>query len=142
MQDKHCVLGLLLHRFTSQAENKTWSELFGVAPSTLSRIFERAENALLLSLNNMSEARIAWPTLTEQVDMALKVERKEEIIKGRWDFIDGKNYKVQEPSNAEHQNAMYNGWLHSVLITGVVCFSVEGLIVWAKLNIYGSWNDG
>jgi hypothetical protein len=54
-------------------------------------------------------------------------------VKGRWGFIDGKNYKTQEPQNAERQNAMYNGWLHAVLITGVVCFSVEGLIIWAKL---------
>lgn len=63
-------------------------------------------------------------------------------MKGRWGFIDGKNYHVQEPSNAAVQNCMYNGWLHSVLVTGTSCFSVDGVIVWAKLNYFGSWNDG
>lgn len=142
VQDKHCVLVLLLHRFCSPAENKTWSELFAVTPTTLSRILNNAEDALLLTLENLTEAKIEWPTLSEQIDMAIKVETKEPIVKGRWGFIDGKNYKVQEPTNAEKQNAMYNGWLHSVLITGVVCFAANGLIIWAKINVYGSWNDG
>jgi len=64
------------------------------------------------------------------------------LITGRWGFIDGKNYKVQKPSCAELQNAMYNGWLHSTLITGVLCFGATGLLVWGKHNVVGSWNDG
>ena len=67
---------------------------------------------------------------------------KETIVKGRWGFIDGKNYYVQEPSNAFVQNCHYNGWLHTVLVTGTACFSVDGVIIWAKVNFYGSWNDG
>ena len=53
------------------------------------------------------------------------------------------NFKVQEPSSEiDLQNAMYNGRLHSALITGVLCFSVDGLLIWAKHNCVGSWNDG
>jgi len=37
---------------------------------------------------------------------------------------------------------MYNGWLHCVFVTNCACFSAAGLCVWAKLNYYGSWNDG
>ena len=37
---------------------------------------------------------------------------------------------------------MYNGWLHSVFITGTLCFGVDGCIVWGKHNFSGSWNDG
>lgn len=66
---------------------------------------------------------------------------KEPLVKGRWGFIDGKNYRVQEPTNAAIQNGMYNGWLHSVFVTGTACFSVDGVIVWAKLNYFGSFND-
>lgn len=36
---------------------------------------------------------------------------------------------------------MYNNWLHCVLVTGTTCFSVDGVIIWAKLNYFGSWND-
>ena len=67
---------------------------------------------------------------------------KEPLVKSRWGFIDGKNYRVQEPSNATVQNGMYNGWQHSAFITGTACFSADGVIIWAKLNFFGSFNDG
>ena len=66
---------------------------------------------------------------------------QEPLVKGRWGFIDGKNYHVQEPGEAFLQNTMYNGWLHCVFVTGTTCFSVDGVIIWAKLNFFGSWND-
>lgn len=74
--------------------------------------------------------------------MRIAITIKEPLVKGRWGFIDGKNYRVQEPSNSAIQNGMYNGWLHSVLVTGTACFSADGVIIWAKLNNFGSWNDG
>jgi hypothetical protein len=49
---------------------------------------------------------------------------------------------VQEPGDADLQNAYYNGWLHSVLVTNCFCFGADGTIVWAKMNCPGSWNDG
>ncbi|ETO60125.1 hypothetical protein F444_21639 [Phytophthora nicotianae P1976] len=52
-----------------------------------------------------------------------------------------KNFKVQQPSNADLQNAMYNGWLHSVFMTGTICFAADGCIIWCKHNCPGSWND-
>ncbi|EGZ15346.1 hypothetical protein PHYSODRAFT_286300 [Phytophthora sojae] len=36
---------------------------------------------------------------------------------------------------------MYNGWLHSVFVTGTICFAADGCIVWVKHNCPGSWND-
>lgn len=36
---------------------------------------------------------------------------------------------------------MYNGWLHSVLVTGTICFAADGCIIWSKHNCPGSWND-
>ena len=115
--------------------------MFGISPGTLSRTLLKAEIALLSALNSMPEAKVEWPSLNDQIRMGLAVELKEPLIKGRWGFIDGKNYGVQEPSNCSIQNGMYNGWLHSVFVTGTVCFSADGLIVWAKLNFFGSWND-
>ncbi|KAE8881593.1 hypothetical protein PF005_g28593 [Phytophthora fragariae] len=49
--------------------------------------------------------------------------------------------QVQEPPRGDIQNAHYNGWLHAVYVTGTLCFSVDGLIVWSKHNCPGSWND-
>ncbi|KAJ1539294.1 hypothetical protein HK096_000881, partial [Nowakowskiella sp. JEL0078] len=39
------------------------------------------------------------------------------------------------------QNALYNGWLHCVYVTSVMCFGLDGTIVWAQHNCPGSWNE-
>ena len=35
-----------------------------------------------------------------------------------------------------------DGWLHSTLVTGTLCFGVDGTLIWGKHNCVGSWNDG
>jgi hypothetical protein len=115
---------------------------FGIGPAVCSRTIFKAEIALNQALRSLPEARIKWPSKEEQRSMALLVERKDPRIKGRFFFVDGKNLHVMEPSDSEYQNALYNGWLHSVLITGCLCFLVDGTIGWAKHNCPGSWNDG
>jgi hypothetical protein len=80
VKDHHCVLSLLLRTYCSPADNKTWSEMFGISPATLRRTLVEAEIALLATLNSMREARIEWPSLDGQVRMALAVEAKEPIV--------------------------------------------------------------
>ncbi|ETO58387.1 hypothetical protein F444_23237 [Phytophthora nicotianae P1976] len=63
------------------------------------------------------------------------------MLKHTFGFIDGKNLRVQQPSNADMQNAIYNGWLHTVFVTGTIRFAADGCIVWSKHNCPGSWND-
>ena len=92
VRDHHCILSLLLHTYCSTAESKTWSEMFGIAPSTLRRTLLKAEIALLETLNSLPLARVEWPSIEYQIRMALLVETKEPLVKGRWGFIDGKNY--------------------------------------------------
>ncbi|KUF84413.1 hypothetical protein AM588_10000690 [Phytophthora nicotianae] len=65
----------------------------------------------------------------------------EPLLQHTFGFIDGKNLRVQQPSNSDLQNAMYNGWLHTVFVTGTICFAADGCIIWAKHNCPGSWND-
>jgi hypothetical protein len=64
------------------------------------------------------------------------------LVSNRFGYVDGKNLPVQEPTDVDLQNAMYNGWLHCVLVTGVLCFGCDGTLIWAKHNVVGSWNDG
>ena len=35
-----------------------------------------------------------------------------------------------------------DGLLHAALVTGVLCYGVDGTLIWGKHNIVGSWNDG
>lgn len=46
-----------------------------------------------------------------------------------------------QPSNADLQDTIYNGWFHSVFVTGTICFGADGYIFWTKHNCPGSWND-
>ena len=70
VKDHHCVLSLLLHTYCSPAENKTWSEMFGISPGTLSRTLVKAELALLATLNHLPKAKIEWPSLNDQIRKA------------------------------------------------------------------------
>jgi hypothetical protein len=140
--NKRMVLSLLLHKYVSRSELKSLCELFGSPPATTSRTLAKAEEALERTLENMQDAAIRWPTATEQMEWAALVQAREPIIAKKFGFIDGKNYKVQEPTDSDLQNALYNGWLHSVLITGTLAFGADGCIFWMKHNCPGSWNNG
>jgi hypothetical protein len=116
--------------------------MFGIPPSTCCRVLIKAEIALRHALRDIPEAAILWPSLDQQRQWAQLVQRKNILVEGRWGFIDGKNYRVEKPTANDIQNACYNGWLHATLITGVLCFGVDGTVCWGKHNIVGSWNDG
>jgi hypothetical protein len=142
VKDHHCVLGLLLHVYRSSGERMIFTEMFGISPTTLDRTLLKGEEALLKALDYLPEAVIEWPSHELQVELARKAQRKEPLIMGRWRFADGKNYPVQTPSNSNIQNGLSNGWLKAALITGVILYDADGCIIWAKLNYFGSWNDG
>eukprot|EP00644_Phytophthora_capsici_P013767 jgi/Phyca11/117579/e_gw1.33.147.1 len=106
---KHAVLACILHFYTAAVENKTLCELFGVPPATLSRVLANAEAALCASLKVLPDASIRFPSKEQQVDWARLTQAREPLLQGIWGFVDGKNYRVQEPTNADLQNAHYNG---------------------------------
>ncbi|KAG9404052.1 hypothetical protein AC1031_005591 [Aphanomyces cochlioides] len=134
----HAVLAMLLHYYTAAVEHKTLQELFGVAPATFSRIIRKAEIALCHALQNMRDSRITWPNQRTQTQWAEKSNNKEPLVYGVFAFLDGKNLRVQSPSRSDLQNALYNGWLHSVFVTGVLCFGLDGTLIWGRHNCPGS----
>ncbi|ETN02259.1 hypothetical protein PPTG_16507 [Phytophthora nicotianae INRA-310] len=141
LRHHHQVLGLLLSFYVGSMEQTTLCLVFGVPPSTLSRTLRRGERALASTLKGYAPARISWPSPSRQVELAMLVEAREPLLQHTFGFIDGKNLRVQQPSNSDLQNAMYNGWLHTVFVTGTICFAADGCIIWAKHNCPGSWND-
>ncbi|EGZ05945.1 hypothetical protein PHYSODRAFT_533481, partial [Phytophthora sojae] len=34
------------------------------------------------------------------------------------------------------------GWLHSTLVTGTLCYGVDGALVWGRHNCLSTWNGG
>ena len=141
LKTKNEVLGLILMFYTGVVEYKSLCGHFGIPPSTILRILRKAEVALLETVKQIPDARILWPTQDLQRRWGDLVTRKEPLLTKKWGFIDGKNYRVQKPSESELQNSMYNGSLHQSFVTGVMCFGADGTIVWGRHNFSGSWND-
>ncbi|ETV66240.1 hypothetical protein H257_17222 [Aphanomyces astaci] len=98
-------------------------ELFAVAPATFARVLVNAEKALSCALKTMPDASIRWPTFAQQTCWAQATEAREQLVTGVFAFVDGKNLPVREPSSSDLQNAHYNGWLHSVFVTGLQAMS-------------------
>lgn len=134
----HQMLGCLLVWYTDTMELKTLCQMFGISISTTSRVILLSEIILNKTLLNLQEAKVSWPTFDEQRTWSELVQRKKKLIERRWGFIDGKNYRVQASSDTEEQNAFYNGWVHTVFVTGAICFGVDGTIVWYRHNYPGS----
>lgn len=116
--------------------------MFGLSQTSIARVLRKAEIALLSALKTMDEASIRWPTLEEQRLYAETVSNRHPYVQGRWGFVDGKDYHVSTPSSSDQQNAKYNGWLHTTLIAGILCFAADGTVCWGNHNVVGSWNDG
>ncbi|KAI9912037.1 hypothetical protein PsorP6_009510 [Peronosclerospora sorghi] len=141
LQNHRAVLSLVLQFYFSRSDLKHLCSVFGIPPATAIRCLAKAGEELSLALDSVTDAEVRWPTAQEQVAWGRLVETRETLVTKKFGFIDGKNYQVQQPSRAEVQNAYYNGWLHSVLVTGSA-FGVDSFIFWMKHNCPGSWNDG
>ncbi|KAE9266389.1 hypothetical protein PR003_g32141, partial [Phytophthora rubi] len=141
LQHEHQVLGLTLAFYVGSMQHKSLCSTFGDPHSTLSRLLSIAEVSMSEALIGFSPARIVWPTLARQKALARLTAARAPLLPFTWGFIDGKNYRGQEPSHRDLQNAHYNDWLQAVYVTGTLCFSADGLIVWSKHNCPGSWND-
>ncbi|OWZ09060.1 hypothetical protein PHMEG_00018299 [Phytophthora megakarya] len=141
LQYHHQVFGLLLAFYVGSMEHKALCAMLGVPHSTLSRVLKHAEDALRQALSGFSPARIVCATIARQEALARLTTQRESMLQFTWGFIDGKNYRIQEPSNHDVQNAYYNEWLHNVYVTGTLCFRADGLIVWCRHHCSGSWND-
>ncbi|KAG3112404.1 hypothetical protein PI125_g8240 [Phytophthora idaei] len=89
-------------------------------------------------VNFLNTTNLSW---CDPSELANLVEAREPLLKHTFGFIDGKNLRVQQASNSDLQIAMYNGWLHTVFLTGTICFEADGCIIWCKHNCPGSWND-
>lgn len=111
-------------------------------PFTLSRVVAKAEKALSAALRELPDARITYSSKTQQLLWACKTQAEKPLMYGVWGFVDSKNYRVMASSSVDLQNAHYSGWLHAVLVTGTLCFGVDGTLVWGRHNCPGSWNDG
>lgn len=135
------VLGLVLYWLNSNCKQKTLCQVFGLVPSAVSNYLWMGMEALEITLKNIKLIQVRWPTELEMEDCAKLVRNREPLLPHSFGFVDGLNLPVLESSDAEIQNAYYNGWLAGCFVSNVFVFNSKGIIIYAAINKPGSWHD-
>ncbi|KAG8686750.1 hypothetical protein FRC11_008428 [Ceratobasidium sp. 423] len=137
-------LGLALHFLCSTMSEISLQIIFALVPSTVSRYIDFALDILLKVLSQIPEGRLAWPTQQKMQDNSDIINNKHKhakYLKGAFGFMDGLNLPVTASGENDEQNANYNGWLHSHVVSNVIVFSPDGTIMSSVVNAPGSWHD-
>ena len=98
---KSQALGMLLQFYSSAVELKSAAQLHGVRKDVASRILAKAEIALENALQEERLSFILWPSKRLQAHWADKIKMKYPVVKRSFGFVDGKNYRVQEPRDID-----------------------------------------
>jgi hypothetical protein len=138
----HQALAVLLMFYCTTADPKVIGLVHNLTRRRVNATIHKTEPMLSRVLLRFPEASIKWPTLEEQQTAGVRIQSKFPLVRGRFGFVDGKNLCVLHSGDVEKQNSQYNGWLHDCFVTGVLVFNADGLLIWAKHNCPGSWNDG
>jgi hypothetical protein len=138
----HQALAVVLMFYSSTCDTKYLGLIHNLTPRRITDIIARCEPMLQTVLRQYPDAKIVWPSLDSQREAGRIVEAQFPLVPGRFGFVDGKNLSVLHSGNVEKQNAQYNGWLHACFVTGILVFDTTGLLIYAKHNCPGSWNDG
>ena len=135
-------LALTLQFLTSSMKQKTLCQLYGVVPSSVSKILSSVMPRLLLAVSRDPDARIRYPSPQEMAVFADWIhERHPDIPEGIFGFVDGVVMPCFNPPDPDIQNAYYNGYQGKTTITDVLIFQPDGCICYAAINYPGSYHD-
>ena len=132
------ALGLFLHWSMLSSGAKYLSLIFGMTPSSVSRVINRAMDVLPAVLNELREADVMWPERSDLARFAEMVEARSGLL-NVWGFVDGLSLPTYRPGKADR--AWYNGWKHRYQCTNVFVFTPDGCIAYARFNYAGCSHD-
>ncbi|KAG8716903.1 hypothetical protein FRC08_008564 [Ceratobasidium sp. 394] len=135
------ALGLLLHYLCSTQGEIGLQLIFALIPSTVSRYIRFTMPILLDVLRNLPAGKIYWPMRQEMEAFSLMIEARYPDLRGAFGFINGLNLPVAASSDPYVENANYNGWLHTHVVSNVIVFAPNGTILSCVVNAPGSWHD-
>ncbi|KAG8702647.1 hypothetical protein FRC08_003346 [Ceratobasidium sp. 394] len=96
---------------------------------------------LLDGLRGLPEGKIYWPMIQEMEAYSLMIEARYPDLQGAFGFIDGLNLPVATSSDPYIENANYNSWLHAHVVSNIIVFAPNGVIISVVLNAPGSWHN-
>jgi hypothetical protein len=119
------ALRLALHYLASTMREISLQQIFGLIPSTVSRYLSFSRQILLTVLHKIPAARIEWPRDETFNEFTRHIVERHHRLFSVFGFIDGLKLPVEEPSDQDIENAMYNGWLHDHYISNILVFSPD-----------------
>ncbi len=153
------ALGLVLHYLASTMRELSLQQIFGLIPSTVTRYLSFSLQIILMVLRKIPAARIEWPRGETFNDFTDRIVERHDRLFGAFGFIDGLKLPVEESSDQDIENSMYNGWLHDHFISNILVFAPDGAhfnrfahtnasdllftgtVIACRLNAPGSWHD-
>lgn len=109
-------LRLVLHKLSSAMQQIDLQQTFALV-STVSRYLGFSLLILLKTLRQMPHAIITWPLGKKFLKLSGYVSMQHWLLQGVFCSINGLNLLYQVSSNVKMENAMYNSWLHSHLVS-------------------------
>lgn len=134
-------LGLILFYLNSTMKLKHLCSLFGITPSSASRIISTMLKRIIKYLYHNNDAKVIFPDNATKARFAEMVQRREPTLNNIIGFIDGLSLAVECSDNQTEQKKMYNGYKGDTCCNNVFAFSPEGKIFAASINCPGSWHD-
>ena len=136
------VFVLILMYLTTSTQEKVFCQLFGTAPTTTNRYLTIALRAIWLTLKQVPDARIEWPSPAKQdeyIDMFLN--KYPHIDFKPVALMDGLSLTVRESGDFFEQNAYYCGYSCETQVNNLLCYGPDGCVLYAKINYPGSSHD-
>ncbi|GAB1527253.1 hypothetical protein RhiTH_010428 [Rhizoctonia solani] len=102
--------------------------IFALTPLTVSWYINFAFEILLKVLCELPEACIEWPNAEAMQENSRLINTKHanaQYLDSAFGFMDGLNLPVTASSIDIKQNANYNSWLHSHVVSNVIVFSPD-----------------
>ena len=115
--------------------------IFGMTTTSISMYLRFGRRILVHILKDEKSAKVVIPN--DQ-----KVERFKEVIaehhpslRDVWATMDGLKLEIERSPNPVVENRFYNGWTHGHYVTNILCFTPDGTIPLACVNVPGCIHD-
>ena len=128
-------------RYSIYACSNIW-----VSPSSVGVWLDYGLEVLLRVLKRKSRTKfeVRWPTVEEMQSSSALLQtnpRLGPLLEGVFAVVDGARLPCADYTNADLQNAFYEGYTQSVEVTNSFVWNFFGEIIQAGINYPGSWHD-
>lgn len=134
-------LGLYLTWCRTTGSNKVLQLIFGLSSQAVSIYLRFARRILITVLSEHEDAKFKMPSDQKILEFKAVVEDRFPLLDDAAFSMDGLKVKLENAGNPFVQNRYYNGWKSETWVVNVLCFTPDGKIVLAGLNMPGSYHD-